>query len=224
MTARDEDRFDDFRPEDFDAVGHDVSADFVARTWRLVIADQEAIAREAARVDEIVLPGTLLDAYRAPEPAPDFVRRTTALVVEKRRPDDAELARLLAAYEPPQADPDFVTRTLEALRFDGAPAGGPRPLPARRSWPTRSSWPLRTALVGLAAAAAVVVALAWFGGERDASRPAVPVDVVAQLDTAQDLSPAITVTRFARHAAGRTPGLRYEPVDGLLLLATEADR
>lgn len=210
---------DDFRPADFrspepgDAA---ISRDFVERTAALVREDLARIRAEAARVEEHRLPADLLGAYRVPEPSPGFVEATLLRVRSERELDDAGLQRLLARYGAPAVTPDFVQRTLDALRVEAPPPArlravpGPRPAGERA---TRWAW---------AAAAAAFVTLGatilWPDG---GSRPAEsgPFAAVPVVTSSQEYTPTVLGTGLSRWR-DETDGLRFEPTDGLLQLAT----
>lgn len=222
---------DDFRPTD--QLGPDggrvpISVDFVARTFARVQQDQRRIRDEAARVDAVTLPRTLLDRYEAPPPSPDFVDRTLGRIAAATAAPEAVLQRALAAWRAPEVSADFVQRTLDALRFEDAmrfdrPRPGPRPLP--RPQPAASARPRilplgrRAAAIAAVALVTAVLALAMRGGRSAAPR----LDALPQVAAATEFSPAVLNTVMERRDAGPHSGLRIEPPDPLLVLATAAE-
>lgn len=225
--ARDAPSGDDFRPEDFlppEAGGPTVSPDFVARTFAKVRADQARIRDEAARVDEIRFPRELLDAYTIPPVGPGFVDAALARVREDAGAaalDDDALHALLANYAPPSVSGDFVERTLDALRLAPRPeAGRLRALPE-----APSSAPRRATAWRFAAAAAAVIAIGLAIANRgsDSKTPEDPFATVPVVASSQEFTPAALGTALSRWKDEADGGVRFEPIDGLLFLASAGE-
>ncbi len=221
-TAGDPREDDAFREADLSAPGlPPIRTDFVDRATARVVADLARIRIEADAVDDVTLPRTLLDQYRAPAPSSDFVSRTAAAVAADRgRSDDAELRRLLERYTPPKISAGFVARTLDALR--DAPASPSLRLVRDAAAPRRPT--LRQALVAAAALVIVVLGVRAFGRGGSAPPQPSPEVIVA---SALSFSPSSATTAFARLTAAPTRGateddLDLVPLDGLLLLAQGA--
>jgi hypothetical protein len=109
-----------------DLMPNEISADFVERTFKLVLEDQLSIANEAAQVEDIQFPGEFLSAYAAPDPSGDFTGQLMSRMTQADR-------STLASYSVPEPSADFVERTLAALHL-------PR-LRARRRTPVRTLAP-----------------------------------------------------------------------------------
>jgi hypothetical protein len=142
------------------------------------------------------LPRQILDAYRTPEPSPEFVARTLARVREAER---AGWRRVLAAHRTPEASPDFVARTLAALGIERRAR--------RRPW--HASVRLRAGAILLAAATAG--GLAWHLA-RDHEPARTPRTLTAE---AFSSAPWATAMVQAQALQGRS-GLRFVALDGLL--------
>lgn len=176
-----------------------IDAGFTARTWQRIRADRGADAGSPA--DEPLR--RLLPAHQVPEPSPGFVAATLAAIQRDR----AEVWRsLLLRYQTPTPSADFVQRTLRALQTAARP--GPR---------RRTLW----LAAGLAAAAAVVLALVW---------PR-PLPVRSLQEAALERVPPASAAAFsptpmaglllARPAAAEL-ALADLPIDGLMLVRRQA--
>ncbi len=93
-----------------DLMPNEISADFVERTFKLVLEDQLSIANEAAQVEDIQFPGEVLSAYAAPDPSGDFTRQLMSRMSQAGQ-------STLASYSVPEPSADFVERTLAALHL-----------------------------------------------------------------------------------------------------------
>ena len=87
---------------------NEVSADFVDRTFSLVLEDQARINEEAAQVEDIQFPEEFLAAYATPDPSADF---TGQLMSRMNQADRSALA----SYSVPEPSADFVERNLELV-------------------------------------------------------------------------------------------------------------
>ena len=176
-----------------------VSPDFVERTCQRVIEDQQRIAEEAERVDEIQFPERFFAAYGTPEPSVSFTAR---LMARMRAGEDPPLVRLMSIDSVPEPSQDFVERTLAALR-----------VPRLRALPSPPAARLRILAPWAAAAAILVVALlAW---PRPSEPPTTP--------TAAAFSASPSATAMAGQIRARDVGsLNLRAADPLLMLARGA--
>ncbi|MHC5063467.1 MAG: hypothetical protein ACYTG5_05780 [Planctomycetota bacterium] len=173
----------------------EVSADFVDSCLQKVLADQQEIASEAARVDEVEIPREVLDAFTVPDPKTDFASRLAAQVGEDRKRRQSEWRSLLRSFSAPEPTRTFVDRTLAALRGPAAAV-----LPGPGLWNRR--------LLAAAAALVLAVGLQWSLLQTRLE----PLDRAS----AQDSSPVFWGTSLQRQ---RSPGIRFESLDGLRLIS-----